>query len=550
MSRQLRVWTWVSLFGLMILRLSPSHAADVLPGSEGTGAQGAVSAGGAESVAAGLEILKRGGNAADSAAATILALSVTDSGGFCFGGEVPILVYDARRKVVEVLAGQGAAPRLATREYFARRGGIPGTGLTPATVPAAFDAVATLLDRYGTLRLADVAEPTLRLLDRAKVEWHPLLARSLRRLIAAEAAGGADRSRGLRLASDYFYRGPLARELTLWSEQHGGLIRYEDLATHVTRIEEPLSVDYRGHTVFKCGTWTQGAYLLQTLRLLDGFDLAAMGHNQPETIHVTLEAMKLALADRDVYYADPLFEEVPIESLLSKSYASQRRALIDREHASLEQRPGDPRRDQALLPEVEKRKGLGGPVHDTTTCTTADRWGNVVVATPSGWSGVQAGETGIWLGTRLQSFNTWEGHPNCIEPGKRPRITLTPTLVLKEAKPVLAVSVAGGDGQDQAGLQAVLNHIEFGLSASESTKAVRFGTNHHLGSFRQTPPVLGSLLIHANAPPETISALERLGHKVQPTAGVLWAPSVIRIDSVGQFDAAGDARSGRHAAAF
>ncbi len=550
MSRQLRAWTWVSLIGLLIVRLSPSYAADDLPGAEGTGRQGAVSAGGAEAVAAGLEILKRGGNAADSAAATILALSVTDSGGFCFGGEVPILVYDARRKVVEVLAGQGTAPRLATREYFALRGGIPGTGLTPATVPAAFDAVVTLLDRYGTLRLADVAEPTLRLLDRAKVEWHPLLARSLRRLIAAEAEGGADRSRGLRLASDYFYRGPLARELALWSEQHGGLIRYEDLATHVTRIEEPLAVDYRGHTVFKCGTWTQGAYLLQTLRLLEGFDLAALGHNQPQTIHVTLEAMKLALADRDVYYADPLFVEVPIETLLAKEYASLRRALIDREHASLEQRPGDPRRGRALLPDIDKRKGLGGPVHDTTTCATADRWGNVVVATPSGWSGVQAGETGIWLGTRLQSFNTWEGHPNCIEPGKRPRITLTPTLVLKDAKPVLAVSVAGGDGQDQAGLQAVLNHIEFGLSASESMKAVRFGTNHHLGSFRQTPPVLGSLLIHANAEPATISALEQLGHKVQPTPGALWAPSVIRIDPAGQFDAAGDARSGRHAAAF
>ena len=548
MFRRVSVWAWVSLIGL--LASLPLNAADELPGSEATGRQGAVSAGGAEAVAAGLEILKRGGNAADSAAATILALSVTDSGGFCFGGEVPILVYDARRKVVEVLAGQGVAPRLATREYFAKRGGIPATGLESAAVPAAFDAVVTLLDRYGTLRLADVAEPTLRLLDRAKVEWHPRLARSLRRLIAAEAEGGGDRSRGLRLASNYCYRGPLARELAKWCEQQGGLIRYEDLATHVTRVEEPLSVDYRGHTVFKCGVWTQGPYLLQTLRLLEGFDLAALGHNQPETIHVTLEAMKLALADRDVYYADPLFVDVPIEALLSKSYASQRRALIDHEHASFEQRPGDPRRGQALLPDLEKRQGLGGPVHDTTTCAAADRWGNVVVATPSGWSGVQAGETGIWLGTRLQSFNTWEGHPNCIAPGKRPRITLTPTLVLKVAKPVLAVSVAGGDGQDQAGLQAVLNQIDFGLSASESMKAVRFGTNHHLGSFRQTAPVLGSLLIHADAPPATISALERLGHKVQPSAGALWAPSIIRIDPAGVFDAAGDARAGRHAAAF
>lgn len=552
MQRQMSLGIAGLLCGLALMSSprSESIAAENLPGSEGMGRQGAVSAGGAEAVAAGIEILKRDGNAADAAAATILALSVTDSGGFCFGGEVPILVYDGRRKVVEVLAGQGAAPRLATREYFVQRGGISAKGLEPAAVPAAFDACITLLDRYGTLRLADVAEPTLRLLDQAKVEWHPLLARSLRRLISAEAQGGGDRSRGLRLAADYFYRGPLARELARWCEQNGGLIRYEDLATHVTRVEEPVSGDYRGHTVFKCGAWTQGPYLLQTLRLLEGFDLAAMGHNRPETIHVTLEAMKLALADRDVYYADPLFVDVPLETLLSKSYASLRRPLIDREHASREQRPGDPRHNRALLAENDKRRGLKGLVHDTTTCATADRWGNVVVATPSGWSGVQAGETGIWLGTRLQSFNTWEGHPNCIEPGKRPRITLTPTLVLKDSKPVLAVSVAGGDGQDQAALQAVLNQIDFELSAAESMKAVRFGTNHHLGSFRQTPPELGSLLIHSNADPDAIRALEKLGHQVKPTTGALWAPSVIRIDPSGQFEAAGDKRSGRHAAAF
>jgi gamma-glutamyltranspeptidase / glutathione hydrolase len=541
-------WTWLSLIGLMTV--STSNAAEDLPSWKATGRHGAVSAGGAEAVEAGLEILKRGGNAADSAAATILALSVTDSGGFCFGGEVPIIVYDARRKVVEVLAGQGAAPRLATREYFSRRGGIPGTGLEPAAVPAAFDAVVTLLDRHGTLRLAAVAEPTLRLLDRRRLPWHPLLARSLRRLIAAEAAEGGDRSRGLRLASDYFYRGPLARELAAWCQQHGGLIRYEDLATHVTRVEEPLFIEYRGYTVFKCGAWTQGPYLLETLQLLEAFDLAALGHDQPKTIHLTLEAMKLALADRDAWYGDPLFVDVPVEALLSTSYASLRRPLIDREHASLEQRPGDPRRSRALLPDIEKRQGLAGPVHDTTTCATADRWGNVVVATPSGWSGVQAGETGIWLGTRLQSFNTWAGHPNCIAPGKRPRITLTPTLVLRGTKPVLAVSVAGGDGQDQAALQMLLNEIDFHLSASESIQAVRFGTRHHLGSFRQTPPVLGSLLIQANAHPATIQALERMGHKVETVRGALWAPSVIRIDPAGQFDAAGDALAGRHAAAF
>ncbi|HEV3004980.1 MAG TPA: gamma-glutamyltransferase, partial [Pirellulales bacterium] len=327
--------------------------------------------------------------------------------------------------------------------------------------------------------------------------------------------------------------------------------RYTDLATHVTRIEEPTSVDYRGATVFKCGPWTQGPYLLESLRLLEGFDLGTMGHNRPAAIHVTVEAMKLALADRDVYYADQLFADVPLAELLSTKYALVRRPLIDLGRASLVQRPGDPRRGQALLTDVETRRGLGAPVHDTTTCVVADRWGNVVAATPSGWSGVQAGETGVWLGSRLQSFNTWLGHPNCIEPGKRPRITLTPTLVLREGKPLLAVSVAGGDGQDQASLQLVLNELDFGLQPAESVAAVRFGTNHHLGSFRQTPPELGSLSIDAEAEAATIDKLKSLGHQVRPLTGPIWAPVVLRIDpATGRFDAAGDARAGRHAASF
>jgi gamma-glutamyltranspeptidase/glutathione hydrolase len=525
-------------------------AEDSLPGHHAAGSQGAVSSGGAEAVAAGLEILRAGGNAADAAAATILALSVTDGTYFCFGGEVPIMVYDARRKVVETLSGQGAAPRLATREYFVAHDGIPARGLTAAAIPAAFDACVVLLDRYGSMRLAEVAAPALVLLDREKAPWHPKLARTLRRLVAAETAGGGDRSRGLRLAADCFYRGQIAHELADWCEANGGLIRFEDLATHVTRVEEPVSVDYRGHTVYKCGSWTQGPCLLETLALLEGFDLAALGHNRPETIHLTVEAMKLALADRDTYYADPLFVDVPIEALLSRQYAGLRRQLIDRQHASLEVRPGDPQHLHALLADKDNRQGVTGPANDTTTCATADRWGNVVVATPSGWNGVQAGDTGIWLGTRLQSFNTWEGHPNCIAPGKRPRITLTPTLVLKEGKPVLAVSVAGGDGQDQTAVQAVLNHVDFGLSAVESMKAVRFGTKHHLGSFRQSPPELGSLLIHADADQTTIDALARLGHKVERSSGALWAPSVIRIGPDGTLEAAGDPRAGRHADAF
>lgn len=531
------------------LAVGPAAGADQI-GWQASGTQGAVSAGGAEAVAAGLEILQAGGNAADGAVATILALSVVESNQFCFGGEVPILVYDAQRQVVEVVAGMGTAPALATREFFAGQGGIPGNGVLPAAVPAALDACLTTLDRYGTLRFADVAAPTLRILDRQATPWHPLLARTLRRVIEAEAQS-PDRRRGLRLAADFFYRGPIAREIAAWSEANGGLIRYADMAQHVTRIEEPATVSYRGRTVCKCGPWTQGPYLLQTLGLLGGFDIAAAGHNSPDAIHFAAESMKLALADRDVWYGDPLFVDVPLTELLSPEYAALRRSLIDPARASQVQQPGDPLHSLALLDAPATRAGLTGVTHDTTTCVVADQWGNVVAATPSGWSGVQAGETGVWLGSRLQSFNTWTGHPNCIEPGKRPRITLTPTLILNEGRPELAISVAGGDGQDQATLNIVMNCVDFGLPVSEAVRAPRFGTNHFVSSFRQSPPELGSLLVNEGVGEATIRELSQRGHHVKSSTGALWAPSAIRIDrDTGRLDAAGDPEAGRHAAAY
>ncbi|MBI1914114.1 MAG: gamma-glutamyltransferase, partial [Planctomycetes bacterium] len=349
---------------LLFLAPLPVFAQAVSQDWKASGSKGAVAGGGKEAVDAGLAILQSGGNAADAAVATILALSVTDHGAFCFGGEVPILVYDAHRKVVEVLCGLGTAPRLATREHFARSG-IPSSGIEPAAVPVALDACLTALDRYGTKTFAEVVAPTLRLLDRKEKPWHADLARTLRRLVEAEKAS-ADRRRGLRLAADCFYRGPIAHEIDAWSRANGGLIRYSDLATHVTHVEEPATVYYRGHTICKCGVWTQGPYLLQTLQLLEGFDIAGMGHNRPDTIHVSIEAMKLGFADRDVYYADPLFESVPLAELLSPKYVALRRALIDRQRASLVQRPGDPRGGKALLERAQVRKGLGGPANDKT----------------------------------------------------------------------------------------------------------------------------------------------------------------------------------------
>ena len=419
-------------------------------------------------------------------------------------------------------------------------------------MPGALDACLTALDRYGTLSFAVTAEPALKILDRHTSGWQADLARTLRRLVEAEKASGGDRRRGLRLVADCFYRGPIAREINAWSCQHGGLLRYTDLATHVTRIEEPVAIEYRGLTVCKCGPWTQGPYLLQTLRILEKFDLKSMGHNRPDYVHALVEAMKLALADRDTYYGDPLFADVPLQKLLSPEYARLRRPLIDMTRASLEQRPGDPVGGRSLLGRVPEAYRIpAGGIHDTTTCLVADRDGNVVAATPSGWAGVLAGRTGVILGSRLRSFNTWPGHPDCIEPGKRPRNTLTPTLVLRDGRPVAAVSVAGGDQQDQVTLQLLLSHIEFGLAPAEAVTATRFITNHCIGSFNQTPPQLGSLLVYESLGKETINQLSARGHQVRVEKPPFGHPVMITIDpQTGQKQAAGDPKAGRHARAY
>jgi gamma-glutamyltranspeptidase/glutathione hydrolase len=517
-----------------------------------SGKRGAVAAGGQGAVDAGMTLLQADGNAVDAAVATILALSVTDFGSFCFGGEVPIMVYDAKRDTVEVLCGQGVAPKLATQQFFAKTG-IPAKGITAAAVPGQLDACLTALDRFGTKTFAECVAPTLRILDKGTKDWHPNLAKTIRRMIDAEKGSPNDRKRGLRLVSDYFYRGPIAREIDDFCAKNGGLIRYVDMATHVTRIEDPVTADYRGHKVYKCGVWTQGPYLLQTLRLLEGYDIKGMGFQSADEIHVAVEALKLGLADRDKYFADPLFADVPLKELLSDKYIAMRRPLIDLKTASLVQRPGDPRNGLALHPDPKIRYGMGGEDSDTTTCVVADSQGNVLAATPSGLNGgALMGNTGVHLSTRLQQFNAWEGHPNCIEPGKRPRITLTPGMVFKDGKPLLAISVAGGDMQDQCALQLILNQIEFGYSAAESVSLPRFSTDHFMNSFRQKAPKLGSLNLNTETNKEVIDELKKRGHDVTVKSGAMGAnPVMLRIDPTTRvIDAAGDPKARRHAAAW
>ncbi|HLJ57597.1 MAG TPA: gamma-glutamyltransferase, partial [Chthonomonadaceae bacterium] len=383
---------------------------------------GAVAAGGAGAVAAGVALLEQGGNAADAAAATILALNVTDHGQCSIGGEAPFIIYDAKRRETKALSGQGGAPRSPEAIAWYMEHGIPRRhDIKIAPVPSVVDLCTTVLQHYGTKRFEDIAAPAIALLDAGHGPWQPNLAVTLRKLVEAEHAASGSREEKVQAASDRFYgragaKPDIAEALEADYIEGGGFLRRADLAAHKTRIEAPVTAKYRGYTVCKCGPWTQGPSLLQALRLLEGFDLKAMGHLSPDYVHVAIEALKLAYADRDTYYGDPEFVDVPLHALLSDRYTELRRPLIDMKHASLEARPGDPIGMQALKPGGVFRPGVGG----TTTCVVADRWGNVVAATPSAnVEKFDGGRTGVTYSNRLVSLNTVPGHPNCIAPGKR-----------------------------------------------------------------------------------------------------------------------------------
>lgn len=528
-----------------------------LIGWQAVSKRGVVAAGGAEAVAAGIEILEQDGNAADATAATILALNVTDHGACSIGGEAPVLIYDAQKRAVKSLSGQGGAPRAPEAIEWYMQNGIPNHDIKMAPVPAIVDLCVTMLQRYGTKSFGEIVAPTLALLDRGDEAWHPLLAVTLRRLVDEEARTVGSREARLQAASDRFYGrsatcNDVAEELEAFYIEQGGFLRREDLAAHKTLIEEPVAVDYRGYTVLKCGPWTQGPYLCQALRLLEGFDLKALGHLSADYIHVVTEAMKLAMADRDEYYGDPTFVDVPLAELLSDAYTAMRQPLIDLGAASQVARPGDPYAMQPLKEGVY-RPGIGG----TTTCVIADRWGNMVAATPSAnvYHAGGTGRAGVSYGNRLRSLNTTPGHPNCIQPGKRPRITLTPTLVLKEGRPVLAVSVAGGDLQDQVSLNLLLDFMEFGMEPAAAVTAPRFATAHHQDSFDPNPVrdatflQAGSLTLNDPVGPDVRDELVQRGHAVVSNDGPIGRPVMLYADSgSGEYYAAGDPSAGRHAA--
>jgi len=516
-----------------------------------SGKNGAVGAGRAGSEEAGMSMLKAGGNAVDAGVASILALSITDRNDFCFGGEAPILIYMAETEEVTAISGQGPAPQKANLEMFTGMDTIPGSGILPAAVPSILATCILALDKFGTMTFAEVAEPALDILLKGDVEWFSRLANTFDRLIAEEAKNPKDRSKGLEAVHQYFYEGPIADELVAWNQGIGGLFCKEDMSSYRASTEKPIHGTYRGYDVYKCGFWTQGPALIQALNIVEGYDLSGMNPDDPEYIHLAIEALKLAFADRDAYYGDPNFVKNPARVLLAKNYAEKRRKLIDRSKASLKHQPGDPRNNKALNYRMKLPAGAESKPQDTTTCVAGDKFGNMFVATPSGWgSGILPGSTGIVLGTRLQSLNLWEGHPNVIQPGKRPRITLSPTLIMKDGKPFMAVSVHGGDQQDQTALQMIINVIDFGMQPQESADTTRFGTNHLIGSFRQTPVEPGSLTIEETVPDETLKTLKKKGNKVGLTSVFSSGTVLIVWDDNGAMKPGGDVRKTRHVAAY
>ena len=552
------------LICLISVLLTPDGVGVVLQANEiswkASGKGGAVAAGRSEAVAAGIRLLEQGGNAADAAAATLLALAVTDYGSFAIGGEIPFIIYDARKKEVKTLSGLGRAPldEAAIAWYYEH--GIPSRGIMKAApVPGAIHLCVTALELYGTKSFEAAVAPTLALLDRGERDWHAALAVTLRKLVEAEQKETGTREAKLVAARDRFYKGDIADELEDWYISTGAFLRKRDLVAHQTLVEDPVAINYRGYTVYKCSTWTQGPVLCQTLRLLEGFDLKKTGHLSADYIHVITEALKLGFADRDEYYGDPVFVDVPLKALLSDQYTAMRRGLIDMGRASLERRPGDPVNMQPTRAKAPaKAPAAKIPVQDTTTCVVADRWGNLVAATPScNLVGNRPGPSGVTQGNRIRSLNTTRGHPNRVQPWKRPRITLTPTLVMKDGKPVVAISVAGGDLQDQTTLNVFLNHVEFGMLPEKAVTAPRFKTGHHQNSFDPNPDRAaafvskGSLQVNDGVATEVRDELSRRGHTLRTTSRAIANPIMIYVDQkTGVIYAAGDPQARRHAAAL
>ena len=535
--------------------------------------------------AVGMSVLERGGNAFDAAAAAGFTLQVVEPHLNGPGGEVPIILkrHDASEPVV--ICGQGPFPMAATPERFAALGlrQVPGTGLLPSVVPGAFDAWMLLLRDHGTWTpravleaaigyaedgfpvLPRVASSILAAREFFAAEWPssaevwlpggevprprarfrtPAIAATYRRVLAEAEAAGGNRDAQIEAARDAFYRGFVAEAVDRFyrtaelmdssGRRHGGLLAADDMARFAARTEPTVSRDHRGVTVHKTGPWGQGPVLLQALALLEGFDVGAMDPAGEAFVHTVVECMKLAYADREVFYGDPDVVEVPLATLLSEGYAAARRRLIG-EGASHELAPGDlpgaaarMARVLAMAGSETPAVGLGQgeptfaplPVEwgDTVHLDVVDRHGNMVSATPSGgWlqSSPAVPGLGFSISTRGQMCWLEPGHPATLRPGARPRTTLTPTLVTRDGEGYLAMGTPGGDQQDQWTLAVLLRHLHHGLDLQAAIDLPLFTSKHFPESFYPRRMEPGRLLVEERFGAAAIGGLERRGHLVQ-----------------------------------
>jgi gamma-glutamyltranspeptidase/glutathione hydrolase len=564
---------------------------------------GAVGAGHYLAAQIGARMLGDGGNAADAACAMGFALQVLEPHQNGPGGEVPVLVYDARARRSVAISGQGPAPA-AARIVRMRELGVdlvPPDGFLAATVPAALDAWCLLLEHFGTRTLSEVLAPARGLAERGfpmypflrvilsfvaprfRDEWptsaevylplrevgerqtNPALARWFGALARAESDAKGGREAGIRAARDHFYRGAGAESIERFlgeplrdasGEAHAGLLRADDLARYEGSVEDALQVDYRGARVWKTPPWGQGPVLLQQLRILEGFDLAAMGRGSVDALHTWIEAAKLAFADRDACYGDPRFADVPLDRLLSVGYADARRKLIDPERASLALRPGTGRLP-AGWPLVGEGDALPGEPQalaaargrrDTTQLVAGDRDGNLVSATPSGgWipTSPVIPELGFPIGTRLQMAVLDPDHPNALAPGKRPRTTLSPSLALLPDGRRMAFGTPGGDQQDQWPTAFLLDLVDFGVAdLQEAIDAPTLHSEHMPSSFYPRRARPGVVCAEDRLDADAIAGLAARGHRIERKGG--WehgrVMAVTHREDTGLFEAAASPR--------
>lgn len=564
--------------------------------------KGVVTSGHYLASAAGFRILEQGGNAVDAAAAVCFCLNLLEPQSCGIGGEVPTLIYSRADDTPYALSGMGWSPEAFTIDWCREQGIdlIPGDGFLPACVPSVVGSWALALARLGTMSVAQVLQPAIELAEEGfpvypslhqalssgltkytelypttgevycpggqapevgDVLRNPDWAEVLKGMCRAESeAAGRGRVAGIEAAADYFYRGPVAERIVEFIRTnpvedasgvaHTGLLSLSDLADWQPRLESPISYRYQDLDVHKCPSWTQGPVFLQQLALLDRFDLAAMGHNSAQYLHTLIECAKLAYADREAYYGDTMFDEVPFDRLLSAEYNRSRRAMIG-ERAAREILPGDLGRgvpeyasrtvleDNRHALEIAGRQvrdlGLGhAHVGDTTHLDVIDRWGNMVAATPSGgWLGSSPVIPGLGfpLGTRGQMFYLNPDRPNALEPRKRPRATLTPTLVTREGRPYMVFGTPGGDCQDQWTLQFLLNYVHFGMNLQEALDAPTVHSMHFPSSFYPREGFPAKMVAEGRIPAEVIAALRDRGHEVEVTGDYVNGKTMgIRLD--------------------